>query len=87
VVFDVLVVPPVDVQKRILKYVGGVDPPLLAAVEVQAHHPSKTLAVLAEELRQCMLVARPGLANQDVVTGFLVGHESWLFTRLSTELP
>jgi hypothetical protein len=63
-VIDVLGLPLVNVEEWLLEHVGGVDPSLQAAVEAPTDNSPQTLAVLAEKLRQRVLIARLGLADQ-----------------------
>jgi hypothetical protein len=55
---EVLGLPPVDVEERLLEHVRGVDPPLEAAVHPEPDHPPQPAAVPAEELDE-----RPGVAG------------------------
>jgi hypothetical protein len=47
---EVLGLPLVDVEERLLEDVRGIDPPLEAPVQPQSDHPTQPVVVLAEEL-------------------------------------
>ena len=76
-----------QVDIRLLKNVGGVDPPLEAAVEPEPDHLPEPLPVAVEELGQGGFLAPRGAVYQIIKDAIVNGHNAPLYRRPARPRP